>query len=215
MSLLLHITFSAPNTDRWTCGAGLKRAHTASEKPSSRPRRKQPALHPCVANPEQTDWNWWGRAGGRSKKTKKNKRLNGKLAEREGFEPSVPLRVLRFSRPAYSATLAPLRRGPLGWGRLGVEALTASRAPRQGGRVVNVRQPIGLIAKSGRPRRLGNPRFTGGRFARRHDTWPARSPPWRASIQAGYSDGSAETWSSADNSSAVSFTVTAARLSSS
>lgn len=34
----------------------------------------------------------------------------GNLAEREGFEPSVRLHVLRFSRPAYSATLAPLRR---------------------------------------------------------------------------------------------------------
>ena len=29
--------------------------------------------------------------------------------EREGFEPSVPLRVHRFSRPAHSATLSPLR----------------------------------------------------------------------------------------------------------
>ncbi len=32
-----------------------------------------------------------------------------KLAEREGFEPSIRLRVFRFSRPAYSTTLAPLR----------------------------------------------------------------------------------------------------------
>src|SRR5258708_7866073 len=31
------------------------------------------------------------------------------LAEREGFEPSIRLRVFRFSRPAYSTTLAPLR----------------------------------------------------------------------------------------------------------
>jgi hypothetical protein len=30
------------------------------------------------------------------------------LAEREGFEPSIRLRVFRFSRPAYSTTLAPL-----------------------------------------------------------------------------------------------------------
>ena len=30
-------------------------------------------------------------------------------AEREGFEPSEPLRVHRFSRPARSATLSPLR----------------------------------------------------------------------------------------------------------
>ena len=29
-------------------------------------------------------------------------------AEREGFEPSEPLRVHRFSRPARSATLSPL-----------------------------------------------------------------------------------------------------------
>ena len=32
-----------------------------------------------------------------------------KLAEREGFEPSVPVRVQRFSRPSQSTTLAPLR----------------------------------------------------------------------------------------------------------
>jgi hypothetical protein len=32
-----------------------------------------------------------------------------RMAEREGFEPSVRLPVLRFSRPAYSTTLAPLR----------------------------------------------------------------------------------------------------------
>ncbi len=31
-------------------------------------------------------------------------------AEREGFEPSVPVKVHRFSRPAHSATLSPLRR---------------------------------------------------------------------------------------------------------
>ena len=31
-------------------------------------------------------------------------------AEREGFEPSVPQRVHRFSRPARSTTPAPLRR---------------------------------------------------------------------------------------------------------
>ena len=31
------------------------------------------------------------------------------LAEREGFEPPVPLRVLLFSRQARSTTLAPLR----------------------------------------------------------------------------------------------------------
>ena len=30
-------------------------------------------------------------------------------AEREGFEPSVPVKVHRFSRPAHSATLSPLR----------------------------------------------------------------------------------------------------------
>ena len=31
------------------------------------------------------------------------------LAEREGFEPSIPLRVYRFSRPTHSTTLPPLR----------------------------------------------------------------------------------------------------------
>ena len=31
------------------------------------------------------------------------------LAEGEGFEPPEPLRVLRFSRPSQSTTLAPLR----------------------------------------------------------------------------------------------------------
>ena len=31
-----------------------------------------------------------------------------RMAEREGFEPSIRLRVFRFSRPAYSTTLAPL-----------------------------------------------------------------------------------------------------------
>jgi hypothetical protein len=30
-------------------------------------------------------------------------------AEREGFEPSIPLRVYRFSRPTHSTTLPPLR----------------------------------------------------------------------------------------------------------
>ena len=34
---------------------------------------------------------------------------NGILAEREGFEPSVRLHVQRFSRPAHSTTLPPLR----------------------------------------------------------------------------------------------------------
>jgi hypothetical protein len=33
-----------------------------------------------------------------------------RMAEREGFEPSVRLPALRFSRPAYSTTLAPLHR---------------------------------------------------------------------------------------------------------
>ena len=32
------------------------------------------------------------------------------LAERVGFEPTVPLRVLRFSRPVHSTTLPPLRK---------------------------------------------------------------------------------------------------------
>ena len=36
-------------------------------------------------------------------------RLQTHLAERVGFEPTVPLRVQRFSRPPDSATLAPLR----------------------------------------------------------------------------------------------------------
>ena len=35
--------------------------------------------------------------------------LTGYQAEREGFEPSVPLRVHWFSRPARSAALSPLR----------------------------------------------------------------------------------------------------------
>ena len=33
------------------------------------------------------------------------------MAERVGFEPTVPFRVQRFSRPPDSATLAPLRGG--------------------------------------------------------------------------------------------------------
>src|ERR1700688_2359427 len=37
--------------------------------------------------------------------------LEGKLAEGVGFEPTVPLRVQRFSRPPRSTTLAPLRLG--------------------------------------------------------------------------------------------------------
>ena len=36
--------------------------------------------------------------------------LNIRLAEREGFEPSVGFHRHRFSRPAQSATLSPLRR---------------------------------------------------------------------------------------------------------
>ena len=35
-----------------------------------------------------------------------------RLAEREGFEPSLPLRVNRFSRPTHSTTLPPLRIDP-------------------------------------------------------------------------------------------------------
>src|SRR5688572_13797641 len=31
------------------------------------------------------------------------------MAERVGFEPTVPLQVLRFSRPVHSTTLPPLR----------------------------------------------------------------------------------------------------------
>ena len=31
------------------------------------------------------------------------------MAERVGFEPTVPLRAQRFSRPSQSTTLAPLR----------------------------------------------------------------------------------------------------------
>ena len=38
-----------------------------------------------------------------------NPRSQKKLAERVGFEPTVPVRVQRFSRPPDSATLAPLR----------------------------------------------------------------------------------------------------------
>jgi hypothetical protein len=32
-----------------------------------------------------------------------------KMAERVGFEPTVPVRAQRFSRPSQSTTLAPLR----------------------------------------------------------------------------------------------------------
>ena len=37
-------------------------------------------------------------------------RTRCRMAERVGFEPTVPLRAQRFSRPSRSATLAPLRR---------------------------------------------------------------------------------------------------------
>ena len=43
---------------------------------------------------------------------------DGVMAEREGFEPSEPLRAQRFSRPPRSTTPAPLRRGwhdPFPW----------------------------------------------------------------------------------------------------
>ena len=43
-------------------------------------------------------------------------RLVWELAERVGFEPTVPLRVLRFSRPTRSTTLPPLRGAlVIGW----------------------------------------------------------------------------------------------------
>ena len=43
--------------------------------------------------------------------------LGGSVAERVGFEPTVPLPAQRFSRPSQSTTLAPLRRGVVGaWG---------------------------------------------------------------------------------------------------
>ncbi len=53
------------------------------------------------ANPFET-WEKFG-AHGASLKVR-----DWKLAEREGFEPSVPLRVQRFSRPPRSTTPAPL-----------------------------------------------------------------------------------------------------------
>src|SRR6266404_2610249 len=40
---------------------------------------------------------------------RKSKIQNRFMAERVGFEPTVPLRVQRFSRPPDSTTLAPLR----------------------------------------------------------------------------------------------------------
>ena len=42
---------------------------------------------------------------------KKERRFAAALAEREGFEPPVPLRVHLFSRQTHSTTLAPLRKG--------------------------------------------------------------------------------------------------------
>ena len=45
--------------------------------------------------------------------------------EREGFEPSIALRLYRFSRPTHSTTLPPLRRPPL--------HLTRSEKPRPDG----------------------------------------------------------------------------------
>ena len=39
----------------------------------------------------------------------KSKSQKRKVAERVGFEPTVPVRVQRFSRPSDSTALAPLR----------------------------------------------------------------------------------------------------------
>ena len=49
---------------------------------------------------------------------------NFRMAEREGFEPSVPVRVQRFSRPPRSTAPAPLRiaRAAAGWRRRGTIA---------------------------------------------------------------------------------------------
>lgn len=45
----------------------------------------------------------------RDKETKQNNQLSN-LAEREGFEPTVPSPALRFSRPTQSTTLPSLQK---------------------------------------------------------------------------------------------------------
>ena len=52
-------------------------------------------------------------------------RFRGDLAEREGFEPSVPVRVQRFSRPSRSTTPAPL----LAAGLIGITYPRRNRVP--------------------------------------------------------------------------------------
>ncbi len=51
------------------------------------------------------------------------------MAERVGFEPTVPVKVQRFSRPSRSTTLAPLRVGAL----IGLPCLQGNCAGRVAG----------------------------------------------------------------------------------
>ena len=46
-----------------------------------------------------------------NRKTTRSGRFS--MAEREGFEPSIPVKVYRISSPARSTTLPPLQRGPI------------------------------------------------------------------------------------------------------
>ena len=69
---------------------------------------------PLNPNSDQTSNNSW-----RTRPAKKNARWQRpasvfKKAERQGFEPWVPLRVLRFSRPVHSAALPSLQAEILG-----------------------------------------------------------------------------------------------------
>ena len=46
---------------------------------------------------------------GQEKESEKRKTVEKVMAERAGFEPAIPLRIYRFSRPAPSTTRPPLR----------------------------------------------------------------------------------------------------------
>ncbi len=83
--------------------------------------------------------------------------LGNEMAEREGFEPSIPLRVYRFSRPARSTTPPPLRAGAVEGGHLYRSAAKCKRRANRGGR----------FSLSTRPETVQTSRQTSGRSGAR------------------------------------------------
>ena len=71
--------------------------------------------------------------------------VEGPMAERVGFEPTVPVRAQRFSRPSQSTTLAPLRRGICEQPRT-VKSEGAGRRARASNAIHRVTQASGALS---------------------------------------------------------------------